>query len=453
MQKKEIADLLVSFDEQSDKVKTCLADLLDVVKSGRVPTQEAMTGLDCCVVDLRIRYNAVYAAARDSLAAEELPACGVPASDIVDAVINSQKKYLSEQLNRAAAILKKFISVKSLIDGYAAALAPYQTEAALILEQMAEDTVEALLPETESSEIFLEAMQEKNIHNMTGIELMTRVQQKFPDMAITMGLLTGQYFFADEDGTSDAILEPDMPGNDSEERSVVLVTEDVVAENAFIVEDGKNADTCPIKNMVKTGSASVSTFKKEIDKLSRSYPEVRVILPLFTNLGVLDEYQIYIMISFIHGFGENEDRICAAVDMLVEKGYLAEFTVDQTTLYCLPKYVSACMQKESIKKSKDIFKLSVGRVTLSANTEISVADACRFYFCNETLTQYLHAQHATLPAPRYAKIKESIRWCDGFYKVAFYDGDTLCTAHLCSLPYLDGKTDGAELNASDIEAK
>lgn len=456
MQKKEITDLLASFDEQSDKVKTCLADLLDVVKSGCVPTQEAMTGLECYVADLRIRYNAVYAAARDSLAAEEMPACGVPASDIVDAVINSQKKYLREQLNRATAVLKKFISVKSLINGYAAALAPYQTAAASLLEQMAEDTLEALLPETESSEIFLEAMQEKNIHSMDGIDLMTRVQQKFPDMAITMGLLTGQYFFADGDGISNATPESDTPESDSEEQSVALPTEDATIENAFVAEDGKNADICSINNMVKTGSANVSTFKKEIDKLSRSRPEVRAILPLFTNLGVLDGYQIYVMIALMNGFdgkGESEARICAAVDMLVEKGYLAEFTVDQTTLYCLPKYVSACMQKESIKKAKDIFELSVGKVTFSANTEVSVADAFRFYSCNETLTQYLHAQHATLPAPRYAKIKESIRWCDGFYKVAFYDGDTLCTAHLCSLPYLDGKTDGAELDASDIESK
>lgn len=46
MQKKTITDLLALFDEQSDKVRICLTDLLDIVKDGRVPTPEAMSGLE-----------------------------------------------------------------------------------------------------------------------------------------------------------------------------------------------------------------------------------------------------------------------------------------------------------------------------------------------------------------------------------------------------------------------
>ena len=46
MQKRTISDLIASFDEQSDRVKSCLTDLLDIVKDGCVPSPESMSSLD-----------------------------------------------------------------------------------------------------------------------------------------------------------------------------------------------------------------------------------------------------------------------------------------------------------------------------------------------------------------------------------------------------------------------
>ena len=152
----------------------------------------------------------------------------------------------------------------------------------------------------------------------------------------------------------------------------------------------------------------MSGFKKEIDKLGRGYSEIRTILPLFTNLGVLDKFQIFSMGVLMDCFDGNEERkekVHAAVDMLVEKGYLAEFTAPGRTLYCLPSYVSSCMQKESIKKSHNIFDISVGNVTISANTDISIPESLTFHFCNDTLFLYLWAQKDILSAPRYAKLR------------------------------------------------
>lgn len=481
MQKKTITELLALFDEQSDKVKICLTALLDIVKDGRVPTPEAMSGLDSCVADLHTRYNAIYAVAKDTVSVEELPAHGVATNVIADAIRNSRKKYLDEQLDRATTILKKFISIKSLIDGYAAALAPYQSAAASILDQMAADTVEELLPETEAPKIFLEAMREENIHSLTGIDLMTRVQQKFPDMAITMGLLTKQYYFsADNDASAEEpqaieavsveIENPVVPDevveDEPEVPPVTVAVLPMTIEDTEVEPPAEEADsvaeeedpvvTYPINNKVKIGSANVSSFKKEIDKLSRYYPEIRTILPLFTNLGVMDKFQIFsmsVLMDCSDGGDGAKERFYAAVDMLVEKGYLAEFTAQDEILYCLPYYVSACMQKESIKKSRNVFEVSVGNVTLSANTEISVAEALTFHLCNDTLFLYLWAQKDILPAPRYAKIKESIKWCDDHYKIAIYDDSTLRTAYLGCLVRDDDNLESPELDATGVDAK
>lgn len=59
MQKKTISDLIASFDEQSDKAKNCLTDLLDIVKDGRVPSPEAMSSLDGYITELHTRYDAL----------------------------------------------------------------------------------------------------------------------------------------------------------------------------------------------------------------------------------------------------------------------------------------------------------------------------------------------------------------------------------------------------------
>lgn len=483
MENRTITDLLALFDEQSDKVKVCLTDLLDVVKDGRIPTPEAMSILDSCVADLHTRYNAIYTVARDSVAAEELPEYGMSTSIIANTIKSSRKKYLDEQLERATAILKKFISIKSLIEEYAAALAPYQSAAESILNQMAVDTVEALLPETEAPAIFLKAMQEEDIHSPTGINLMTCVHQKFPDMAITMGLLTKQYYFFTDDNTSDKSPQPDVLTNDAIEKPSSLpnevfvnepesesidiaasskTAENTTVEDLHVEEDSSGSEesafvvTYAINNKVRTGTANVSSFKKEIEKLSLNYPEIRTILPLFTNFGVLNKFQIFsmsVLMGCSDGEEETKNRFYVAIDMLIEKGYLAEFTTKYTTLYCLTNYVSACMQKESIKKSRNVFKLSVGNVTISANTEISIPEALVFYLCNNTLSLYLRAQKDMLSAPRYAKIKASIKWCDNHYKVAFYDEETLRTAHLYFLHRACDKLESFKLDATDVESK
>ena len=81
-------------------------------------------------------------------------------------------------------------------------------------------------------------------------------------------------------------------------------------------------------NRVKNSSPSASSFKKEIIKLAKNNKEVRAILPLLTNLGVLNREQIYIVGICMDVFEESDrdrEKVEAAIDALARKGFIAGF--------------------------------------------------------------------------------------------------------------------------------
>ena len=471
MQKEPIFDLISSFNEQSDKVKNCLIDLLDIVKDGRVPSSKAMSDLESCITELRTRYDAVYTSAQDTISAEELPENGAAVGVIHDAVKNSRTKYISKQLERARNILEKFVSIKSLIDEYASALAPYQSAAMTLLDQMSEDTVEELFPQTEGPELFLQAMETENIHSPTYTELLEKVRQYYPNLAITIGLATKQFCFNTQDNEPQSCtISEVMTVPETASDPVISDTEVAYGQNMVLPDaatdsavkksvqeksgsnDKERTGTVPVLNKVKIGTPSASNFRKEISKLSRYYQEIKTILPLFTNLGVMSKPQIYMLGFCMDFFGDGVDakgRVYSAVDMLVTKGYLAEFRDNEDTeLYCMSGYSCGCLYKESIKQSRNIFNISVGNVKFFANTEVDIGDALRRYLTNNTLLMYLRGQRQNLSAPEYVKIIKSIKWCDDHYQVAFYDEGVFQTAYLGFLTCADDK-----LAASNIQEK
>ena len=349
MQNKPISDLVAAFDQQSDRVRACLTDLLGTVGEGRVPSREAMSGLDSSVAELRTRYDAVYAMTRDTVSAGELPQDGAPVGELADAVENCRARYLDRQLKRAADILEKFTGVRSLIREYAAALAPYQAAAAALLDKLAEDTVEELFPRTQGPQLFLQAVETESMHSPAGTELMKKVQEHYPDMAITIGLATRQ-FYLDDQAAPETVLEA-VPEEAPENAPEEIPAEAPPADEEVPEADGQEAaELLPIRNQVKTGAPGASTFRKEVERLRRSYPEVSVILPIFTNLGVMSKMQIFGMGVAMDCFLDDdaEERVGLAVDMLADKGYLAEFEADGTAWSaCRPTAGAACRRRAS----------------------------------------------------------------------------------------------------------
>lgn len=462
MPKTDFADLVNAFDAQSNEVKAYLAALLDVIKEGRVPSFETMEQLDHSVAELQKQYQHIYEAAKMTLPADELPAEGSSIPAFAAAVANSQAKFMEAQLERTRAVLVKFTNVKSLIDEFTKALAPYQSAASALLEQLSVENVEELSPQTEAPELFLKAMACDDLYISDGLQLMKQVQQHFPEMEIQMGLAGRRYFLSEQErpeensmalqqqpgsapdaeaaaeplhipAPADAISAPasdagdtalQMPPEQEEQKGPVHVSG---AGSGEAHSAGAEAVEYPITNQVKIGEPGVSAFKKEIRKIARSAMDVLSILPLFTNLGVLSKQQIY---SFLVCMGhvecgeEQTERIFAAVDLLADKGYLASFeNAEGTGLYCLSDYCCKGMQKESIRQSKDIFYISIGSVTLSAAAAVDRERADRFYRGNEVLLQYLVVQQARLTGSEYLQLRSSIRWHGTQCRVTvFYKG-------------------------------
>lgn len=476
MQNKRISDLIASFDEQSSKVTLHLTGILDIVKEGRIPSENDMFTMNASMADLRTKYDDIYELAQEFVSADEFPEKGVAVTDIIEAVNNSQARYVFEQLERAKKILRKFVSIKSLVDEYAAALAPYQFAAANLLAKItAEDVAEGLDSQTEAPELFIEVMTAESIHSPAGIELMKRVQQHYPEMEITYGLIGKKYYFNSDDEETvlkHSVALNEVPIDDVATQiprsvSVVQEKETPEATSTPIASQADNntpyepteeaASVFHILNKVKTGVPSASNFKNAVDKMARRHPEVKAVLPLFTNLGVLAKSQIYMVGVCMDCFEDGDDkrnRVYAAVDILTEKGYLAKFMDDNgAEFYCLAEFGCICMHKESIKQAKNMFDISIGNVKLSANMEIQMADALLFLCCNDVLLDYLCNQRKSLAKSEYNKIKESIKWCGDHYRIAFFDEGQIRVAFLGSLLSNNLEDNATEIDATGIDEK
>ena len=124
MQDRKRTELIQSFNNQSETVKLRLTALLDTVKEGRVPPKNALAELSASMDQLRAEYDAFYAMAKASIPERDLPGEDCPIGVLAETIENTRLKYVVEQLNKARSVLSRFVSIKSLIENYAQALAP-----------------------------------------------------------------------------------------------------------------------------------------------------------------------------------------------------------------------------------------------------------------------------------------------------------------------------------------
>lgn len=479
MEKNNFTNLISFFNDQLVSAEHYLIKLIDIIKEGRVPSSEAMDDLNDCVESIHNTYDEIYTMARDAIPTEELPPNGSSVSKIMEAVENNRSRYIGNLLNRTKEILTKFIGIRSANDAYATILEPYQNAAAKLLRQIDENTVEKLLPKTEPYEMFVQTMESEDIRNQAGFALFDKMYPYYPDPKIFVGLGAKLFYIDSRPSVSplpaaskiDNVPEEAAP--DSQQTSAPATPQANTDQGPANITPNPEAEeeeatTALVLNKVKTGTPNVSAFKKEIAKLSRIYPEIRGILPLFTNLGVMTETQIgtigICMDAFENGksFEDFQGRIHTAIDALVNKGYLAKF-IDETdcdvnngapTLYCLSDYCCGCMQKESIRQSQIIFSISIGGIKFSANTAVDLDDARRFYFNNLILMQYFVQQKEMLSNEKYRRIKQSVKWREDHYQIGFYDGETLQSAYVTLLPHRDEekveKDDLSNINAKYI---
>lgn len=370
--------LLDLFDKQATSVKERLTSLLVTVSDGRVPDKIIMNNLNSDMEILLSKYEKLKSKAQSLIDASEMPEEGSRASAYVEAVNNSRNRMMKLRLEKAEAILRRFLKVKSLISGYENAISPFKTKAAEVLNEISEDDIDNYTLETEASELFLKALDTDNLTGKEGFPILNEISKHYPSQ-VQWGLIGKNYFVDDsaepknevhqEKKTEDIKTDIDVSKKDDDFTKTEIA--DDVSENPFSEEvseskegrtatapidrpDGNNLveaqpkqkgepETEPtiipiasdsVSNILKATNSSkncqpsANSFKNDIIKLSKSFKNVRDILPLFTNLGVLSREQIY-KISICVDFCDESDferaNVDASINELARKGLLASF--------------------------------------------------------------------------------------------------------------------------------
>lgn len=193
MEAMRLNKLLDSFNLQADVVKNRLTDLLVTVSDGRIPNSDVLKRFTADMGTLVSGYNLLRSEAQAVLNVEEMPEEGSKASAYIDAVNNSKSRLIKLQLERAEAILKRFLKVRSHIAEYEAALSPFKEKAADVLNELSEENIDIIVSATKAPELFLEALDIDNINGPEGFRVLGEINKHYP-MQIQWGLAGGQYF-------------------------------------------------------------------------------------------------------------------------------------------------------------------------------------------------------------------------------------------------------------------
>lgn len=165
-----------------------------------VPSKEEMTDLDTVVFALQEKYHYICKVTQSLVSEEERPQENSPVSSYATAVEKSQANVLKMHIANVKAVLEQLVCVKSLVSAYSEALAPFQADAAAVLQQLNTpnaDSVEDMLSAAEAPSAFMDALDSDNINAPEGIRLLERVSQYYP-MQVQWGLVGKQYFIDDD---------------------------------------------------------------------------------------------------------------------------------------------------------------------------------------------------------------------------------------------------------------
>ena len=370
--------------------------------------------------------------------------------------------------------LTRFTKIRAKLSEYALALKPYQDAAANLLKELSEETVEETTNVTVAHEALLDAIGVENVHSPEGFALLEEVNKHYP-MQIQWGLVGHQYYIdtSENDGVRVETKQEEGtdPGanesrnrkdinrtDDPNTRSMLMVAEtetesevNIVADDATIIIDSAaeesvlvpveidtSADTFLSKtispiNKIKAGTPSASSFRKEIIKIGRINPELKIVLPLLTNVGVLTKKQAFLFGVCMDCFVEtdktrNSVEIC--IDTLAQKGYLSCYKYDiedyDKEVYCLSNYCYSCLRKDSISvQMKGFWELSFGKYKFIGDGNMQPQKLTRGIKKNSDLLQYLYSVKDVLDEKEYQIVKESIHFENDHYYVAVIDrGET-----------------------------
>ena len=490
MNKNDFEATLEKFDLLAVSTQERLTEMMSLLASSKVPSNEDVNALNDSFEALRSNYEDAVALAKERLSEMELPPEGSSLKEYAVAVENSSAIYVRQQIEKAETILSRFTRIRAKLSEYALILKPYQDTAAELLNELSEQTIEKITPETVAPAALLDAIDTDNIHSKEGFALLEEVSRHYPNQ-VQWGLVGHQFFIESEDSKEEsAYSKEELAQVDSlPEKEITVSDTTEPGQNADAVEaavscdeqkeepesgqsklgvilNPSNSDTnvpsmtltddaseereaanapsiqdilSPV-NKIKTGTPSASSFRNDVIKLGKINPEIKVILPLLTNVGALTKEQAFLFgvcMDCIEETDKSRNAVALSIEALVHKGYLAcyKYVVNgqDKEAFCLSSYCYNCVRKDSISvQMKGYWALSFGKYRFIADENICEKKLLDAINSNSALVHYLYAMRETLEKKAYRIVKQSIRFENGHYSVAVIDQDQAIKSILLS---------------------
>ena len=216
-----IEELYGDFSGCSDKIKSCLNNMSDMISAGKVPDTEVVDEFVNSVAELREKYSYVYQSALLQLPSFEMPEDGAGAGEYAYAVKNSKTLILRKKVKEAAECLNMFLSVRSDIPVYSDAIAPFQKEAGEIFEHLSEygiEDFERIEDKLKGQKALVDAVLCQDKDSDEGLALCDAVTQYYSSR-IYSGVVAGKYYL-------EAAESEPKSGENSDETPAVTVSTD-----------------------------------------------------------------------------------------------------------------------------------------------------------------------------------------------------------------------------------
>lgn len=296
-----IDELLKEFNTYADSSKSKLEEMLAVISNGKIPSITDRQELDHVIECLCDKYETVCVAAERELQEDEIPEVGSPIGVFYEALKNSKSAQLKNQLNEVQTILKRYISVQSLVANLSLALEPFQKDAESLLTRINQgeiDSVEEINDEIAGPQLFMKALEFDDLNTDEGNDMLDSLEEKFSyPSRVTRGLSSKSYFvsedaFAYEQETDNKVIESvdvDSALDVSEERDDIDNNELCSGESYSELNDsGITEDVSVSKDVVEN-----------IDEISEDKPDSEFVISLKKSEIIKDSKDFGILSSEI----------------------------------------------------------------------------------------------------------------------------------------------------------
>ena len=454
MSANELEKLVVDFESKTEEVKKCLLSAVEIVSKGKILGNELETEINTSFEELNSKYDCIKKQVEDLVGEEQMPSEIIPVREFIGIVSENEKKLYKDKLIQAEYILNTFLQIRSAIDGYAKAIKPLQDEVGEKVRQRAnnklgdEETIEA----AHVPGLFIEAITMEDIDSEKGMNLLDQIGEVYPNRVMA-GVAAGKYYIEPSDSeitagrmTEEAINEEsevlnveetvetveeisqesgeEITRSEEKESTPGSIPEDDTKNEPEETVEGAMDDTIEAINNPKKGTPSASSFKKDF----KAFPNaVCMILPMFTNFGMLTEKQVYqigICADAIDDEkGDAKEGLGPLLEKLALKGWLAKYEIEKDVFaYALSEFVyRTLMEKGSIRSGSGIkWMFSFGSYNFLTEKVMSRKKVLHAYHNNGALIDYLMAVRQTADKDSFEKIMSSIKWEDDHYNVSVF---------------------------------